>query len=124
MAKELDFERFSKFSLTSDAVVFTIMGDVLKLLLIKRGNPPFEGMYALPGGFLRDATADYKLRDFPPFFGQLQVFRIPDQEPLASFNLDSEGDGRSEIHGSSSVELGDTMSLNTFPPIDCVLEED
>ncbi|MFH1669018.1 MAG: NUDIX domain-containing protein [Candidatus Woesearchaeota archaeon] len=54
MVKSLDFERFSKFSLTSDAVVFTIMGDALKILLIKRGKPPFEGMYALPGGFLRD----------------------------------------------------------------------
>ncbi|MBI5389858.1 NUDIX hydrolase [Candidatus Woesearchaeota archaeon] len=40
-----------------DAVVFTIQQDQLKLLLIQRKNPPFQGMYALPGGFIHPAEA-------------------------------------------------------------------
>ena len=35
--------------LTVDIVIF-LDGD--KIVLIKRANPPFEGLYALPGGFV------------------------------------------------------------------------
>ena len=35
-----------------DIVVFTIMHNDLKLLLIKRKNQPFQHMYAIPGGFV------------------------------------------------------------------------
>ncbi|MFT3726421.1 MAG: NUDIX hydrolase [Terricaulis sp.] len=35
--------------LTVDCVVFDRAG---RLLLIRRANPPFKGMYALPGGFV------------------------------------------------------------------------
>jgi len=47
-------EVIEKFYVTTDAVVFTVDKDVLKVLLIKRKNPPFKGMFAIPGGFLRD----------------------------------------------------------------------
>jgi 8-oxo-dGTP diphosphatase len=36
-------------ALTTDAVVFDVAG---RVLLIRRKNPPFEGGYALPGGFV------------------------------------------------------------------------
>ena len=36
-------------ALTTDCVVFNGKGE---LLLIKRGNDPFKGSYALPGGFV------------------------------------------------------------------------
>ena len=42
-----------QFYLTVDAVVFTIMDNELKILLVKRKYPPFEGKYALPGGFVK-----------------------------------------------------------------------
>jgi 8-oxo-dGTP diphosphatase len=35
-----------------DAVVFTVLHDSLKLLLIERKNAPFKGSFALPGGFV------------------------------------------------------------------------
>lgn len=49
-----------QFYITTDAVVFTVDKDKLKVLLIKRKNPPFQSMFALPGGFLRmdDKTLD------------------------------------------------------------------
>ncbi len=37
---------------TVDAAVFTFSGDMVKVLLINRGNEPFKGKWALPGGFV------------------------------------------------------------------------
>ncbi|MFK7998754.1 MAG: NUDIX domain-containing protein [Polyangiales bacterium] len=39
-------------ALTVDCVVFGIDDEDLKILLIERGVPPFEGSWALPGGFV------------------------------------------------------------------------
>lgn len=45
-------------AVTVDVVIFTIENDQLKVLVIKRKKPPFEGSWALPGGFLaRDESA-------------------------------------------------------------------
>lgn len=41
-------------TVAADAVVFRKLGNKLQLLLIKRGNDPFKGMWALPGGFVED----------------------------------------------------------------------
>lgn len=38
--------------MTTDVVLFTIRDEKLQLLLIRRRNPPFQGQWALPGGFL------------------------------------------------------------------------
>ncbi len=37
---------------TVDAAVFTFSGDKARVLLINRGNEPFKGKWALPGGFI------------------------------------------------------------------------
>lgn len=37
---------------TVDIAVFCPFSDGQKVLLIQRGNPPFEGSWALPGGFI------------------------------------------------------------------------
>ncbi len=37
---------------TVDATVFTFLNNKAKLLLIKRGNEPFKGKWAIPGGFI------------------------------------------------------------------------
>ena len=47
-----DSSRYPKPSVTVDLVVFTVVDTDLKLLLIRRGNPPHQGALALPGGFL------------------------------------------------------------------------
>lgn len=39
-------------AVTVDAAIFRYNENVLEVLLIERGNYPFEGMWALPGGFL------------------------------------------------------------------------
>jgi 8-oxo-dGTP diphosphatase len=46
-------------ALTVDCVVFGLDAEDLKVLLVRRGLPPFEGRWALPGGFVRmDETLD------------------------------------------------------------------
>lgn len=44
--------RYPHPAVTTDVVLFTIRDDQLQLLLIERGNEPFRGHWALPGGFV------------------------------------------------------------------------
>ena len=46
-----DASRWPHPALTADIAVFRQVGDQLQLLLIQRGNHPFKGCWALPGGF-------------------------------------------------------------------------
>ncbi len=39
-------------AVTVDSVVFCRFADGWKVLLIRRGQPPFQGSWALPGGFI------------------------------------------------------------------------
>ncbi len=43
---------FPRPMLTVDVVVLSAGSGAQRLLLIERGNPPFEGRWALPGGFV------------------------------------------------------------------------
>jgi 8-oxo-dGTP diphosphatase len=45
--------RHPRPSVTVDLVILTVLDTDLKLLLIRRKVPPFEGWWALPGGFVR-----------------------------------------------------------------------
>jgi len=48
-----DPAQFPPFAVTVDVVLFAVVDDELHLALIERGNEPFLGMWALPGGFKR-----------------------------------------------------------------------
>jgi 8-oxo-dGTP diphosphatase len=75
---------------TVDIVVFTVLDHELRVLLIKRGIPPFKYQYALPGGFLLpnetlDAAAFRELREETGTEGvyleQLYTFGDPGRDP-------------------------------------------
>jgi 8-oxo-dGTP diphosphatase len=45
--------QFPAFAVTVDVVILTMSEGVLHVLLVSRGEAPFEGMWAAPGGFKR-----------------------------------------------------------------------
>lgn len=48
-----DSSRFPAFGVTVDVVILTMSSGKLHVLLISRGEEPFKGMWAIPGGFKR-----------------------------------------------------------------------
>jgi 8-oxo-dGTP diphosphatase len=76
--------------LTTNIVVFTLRDEQLKLLLVRRRNPPFQGYWALPGGVVGEnedieANAMRKLEEGTGVAGvyleQLYTFGAPDRDP-------------------------------------------
>ena len=44
---------YARPAVAVDLVILTLVDEALSVLLVRRGEPPFEGALALPGGFLR-----------------------------------------------------------------------
>ena len=75
---------------TVDVVIFALRQDELHVLLIRRGLPPFEGHWSLPGGFVRDgesleAAARRELQEETGvrdvYLEQLYTFGEPTRDP-------------------------------------------
>ncbi|MBA2741649.1 MAG: NUDIX hydrolase [Actinobacteria bacterium] len=63
-----DPSQFPAFAVTVDMVILTMSESSLHVLLVRRGEAPFEGMWAVPGGFKRptetlDEAAKRELRE-------------------------------------------------------------
>jgi len=80
--------------MTTDIVIFTIREDRLEVLLIQRGNPPFRGRWALPGGMLEededlDVCAGRELEEETGVAGleleQFHAFGAPSRDPRGRF---------------------------------------
>ncbi|MBT2970096.1 MAG: NUDIX hydrolase [gamma proteobacterium symbiont of Ctena orbiculata] len=77
-------------AVTTDVVLFTIRQQTLSVLLIQRANHPFQGMWALPGGFLEidedlETCAKRELMEETGITGvyleQLYTFGNPQRDP-------------------------------------------
>lgn len=77
-------------AVTVDIVIFTIRDDQLKLLLIRRAGEPYQGKWALPGGFIAmdedlEQSARRELEEETGVAGvyleQLYTFGKPDRDP-------------------------------------------
>ncbi|APU15446.1 ADP-ribose pyrophosphatase [Actinoalloteichus sp. GBA129-24] len=77
---------------TADLVILTIRDGALCLLVVERGNEPFLGRFALPGGFLRgdesiEQTAARELSEETGvdaatlYLQQVGVYSRPDRDP-------------------------------------------
>ena len=62
---------FARPAVTVDLVTFAVRDGALNVLLIERPEPPFEGAWTLPGGFVHDRV----------YLEQLFTFGDPDRDP-------------------------------------------
>lgn len=83
---------FVPFAVTVDIVLLTIRNGQLAVLLVQRGESPFKGRWALPGGFVRpdESLDDAARRELAEETGvnasswhleQLQSYGTPDRDP-------------------------------------------
>jgi 8-oxo-dGTP diphosphatase len=77
-------------AVTVDIVIFTVRDNQLKLLLIRRAGEPYQGSWALPGGFVNmdESLEDGARRELEEetgvsgvFLEQLYTFGKPDRDP-------------------------------------------
>lgn len=84
--------KYPRPAVTTDCVIFGITRDgERRVLLVQRGNEPFRGMWAFPGGFLNmDETLEQCARrelkeetglDTPIRFEELKSFSTVDRDP-------------------------------------------
>jgi 8-oxo-dGTP diphosphatase len=86
-----DPSQFPAFAVTVDVVILTMAEGALHLLLVRRGEAPFEGMWAIPGGFKRppetlDEAARRELAeetgvDVPSLLTQFGAYGDPGRDP-------------------------------------------
>ncbi|MGW1895185.1 NUDIX hydrolase [Streptomyces sp. NPDC002004] len=84
---------FEPFAVTVDLAVFTVRRDALQVLLVERGQDPYAGHWALPGGFVlpdesagtaarRELAEETGLVDVTGLhLEQLRTYSEPDRDP-------------------------------------------
>lgn len=89
-AESYDPSRYERPSVTVDVVIFTLQNRELNVLLVQRKHWPFEGRWALPGGFTnmnesldqaarRELEEETGLHDI--YLEQLYTFGEPQRDP-------------------------------------------
>lgn len=89
---DYDPSRFPPFAVTVDIVVFTVQDGRLLVALVERGNEPFKGAWALPGGFVepdedlrsaaaRELSEETGLHSPAAHLEQFGAYGDPDRDP-------------------------------------------
>lgn len=131
-AETYDVTKYDRPSVTVDVVIFSILDEQLKVLLIKRKSWPFEGMWAIPGGFVkmeegleeaayRELAEETSVTNAEVYLEQLYTFGKPDRDPrtrvitVAYFALVSAD--KLSPHAASDAEDVAWFSIYDLPPL-------
>lgn len=115
-------------AVTADCVIFSYDGNDIKVLLIQRGNDPYKGKWAFPGGFMNiDETAEQcairelkeetSLKDvvLEQFFTFTNINRDPRERVISIAFM---GIAKSsEIKGNDDAIDAQWFSLNKIPDL-------
>ncbi len=97
--RDYDPHAFAPFAVTVDLAIFTLRDDALQVLLVRRGEHPYRGRWALPGGHLRqgresaDAAARRELAEETGIdaaavhLEQLATYSAPGRDPRIKAGL-------------------------------------
>ncbi|WP_183095363.1 NUDIX hydrolase [Nocardioides stalactiti] len=80
------------FAVAVDLAIFTIRDGALAVLLVERGEDPYAGSWALPGGFIepdedaeqaawRELREETGVQQFAGYLEQLRTYSAPDRDP-------------------------------------------
>ena len=121
--------KYPRPCVTTDCLIFRKIGDIWHVLLIERGNEPFKGCWALPGGFLEmeedlDTCAARELQEETGLTGielhQLYAFGAPNRDPrhrtisVAYWGVDN---SEQQAVGSDDAAKAQWFALEKLPSL-------
>jgi 8-oxo-dGTP diphosphatase len=117
-------------AVSADIAVFRLSGDSIEVLLIRRKNPPYQGMWALPGGFMEideslEETAERELEEETGLNGlalkQFMTFSQVDRDPrtrvVTTVFYGMAGPGQDDARGSDDAEEAVWFSTGDLPAL-------
>lgn len=130
LPENYDPNQFERPSVTVDVVIFSLVEEELKVLLIKRLAPPFANMWAIPGSFVQidEALEETAVRALADETGvedvyteQLYTFGSPGRDPrtrvitVAYFALVP----HDAIHHKAGRDASETgwFTISQLPPL-------
>jgi 8-oxo-dGTP diphosphatase len=83
---------YPRIDVTVDVVALAELDGQTRVLVVRRGNPPHEGEWALPGGYLevdedfapgaaRELAEETGIEVDPAELRQLRAYGVPDRDP-------------------------------------------
>ncbi len=125
---------FEPFAVTVDLAVFTVREARLQVLLIERGQDPYAGCWALPGGFVlpRESAGTAARRELAEETGlpaatvaalhleQLCTYSDPDRDPrmrVVSIAYTALVPGLPEPHGGGDAARASWLTYGTQGPL-------
>jgi 8-oxo-dGTP diphosphatase len=125
-----DPSHYPAFAVTVDMVILTMVDGGLHVLLVRRGGAPFEGMWAIPGGFKRpDETLDEAARrelveetgvDAASVLTQFGAYGDPGRDPRMNVVTVAY---LAVLRDVGAIVAGSDASAASLVPVSDVLEE-